>query len=194
VSLAICVLLSCVSSAQADSYAWGASIDGLEVEVTLPGFREGAGGEGWTEDRARRFARRGAELAAMVPNLRLEERLEDDEGLLAIFAGRRERTGLRDFEGSEEHWDALVRFFERLGFARRPARERALFTIAVGTSTELEPPHQAFYERCGPCWSPPAVHRVGGRDVIGVFADRESARRARRWLAARGVAGRVVPL
>lgn len=192
-------LLSAPAPACADSYVWHGRIGRLEVDVHLLGFREGAGAGGWSEDGARRFARRGAELEAMLrARVHLVESVEDDRGLLAIVDGQTIETGLRDFDGADADWDALVAFFRARGYAPRAARPIRVLTIELAASTPAdadvaEPPDQMYAEACAPC-SIPSVHALGARRVVGLFATRAEARRALAWLRARGIAGRIAPL
>jgi hypothetical protein len=194
------VLMSLPCVARADAYAWGGAIDGLEVSVVLAGFREGAGGDGWSEEGARRFARRGAEIVALMGGgLRLEEQVGDDDGLVAVFGARRVPLGVREFEGSDAEWDRVVRALVAQGLARSSSttpRVVTLYTIELPGTTRAdleEPAGQAFYEACVPC-APHAVHTLGGRRVIGVFSGRGAARRALRSLETQGVRGRVARL
>lgn len=196
----VALLASIPGLARADGYAWGGTVDGLEVRVTLLGFRDGAGTSGWTEEGARRFARRAASLAAWTgPGASLEETVEDDEGLTLIRDGRRFALGIRDFDGTDAQWEAVLTAVRALGLApARRARAVRVYTIelAAGASATMEdPPGLMFYERCLPCMGSPAVHVLGeGRRVVGVFDGPVAARRGLRWLQARGVRGRVTPL
>lgn len=202
-AIIVLFVLALPAVARADAHAWGGTIDGLEVSVVLMGFREGAGTSGWTEDGVRRFALRAAELARLTgPGARLEESVEDDAGLTLVIDGLRTPLGLRDFEGSDAEWDAVLARARELGLtpsrSARTARAVRIYTIEVAADaiTGVEdPPGQLFYEACLPCTAPEAVHALTpSRRVIGVFGSRAAARRAESWLRDRGVRGRVAPL
>lgn len=185
--------------ARADAYAWGGRIGSLEVEVELLGFHEGAGVGGWSEESARRFARRGAELASMFRRpVRLVETIDSAE-LVAIIGGRTIPTGIRGFVGDDAQWDALVALFRARGLAPRAAPPPSIYTIELvtraeaGVDLEVEPPGSMFREACAPC-RVPAVHTVRGRRVVGLFSSRRAASRALAWLGRRGVSGRIALL
>lgn len=213
--LALLLVLLVPAGARADAYAWGGTRGRVSVSVTLSGFSEGAGVGGWTVEGARWLASWAPRVEALLPP-GVHARIGNDEadGDLVVRlqgAGPSETIALgihRAFPGADLDpvIEVLSRRFRTLPpppsdapvytvqlLAASPAHASAFARGLDGRAIEAS--DDFFWETCLPC-SPRVAHVLVGpgplaRVVVGVHADRTSARRSLRRLRALGLRGFV---
>lgn len=219
-ALLVCVLVvasSSASLARADAYAWGGHLGRVSVGVSLSGFNDGAGTDGWRLENARWFATWAVRANAVLPaGVRLEITSDEaSEELVARLVSAQSTETLplavdRAFPGDLDA--VLPRLAARFGRSVPPEPPAApLYTVQVLAAAHPEHADALarridrslsggsddfFFEACLPCATRTAhvlapdargIRRV----VVGVHADRASARRALRGIRDAGLDGYV---
>jgi hypothetical protein len=219
-AFAFVVVSSLAPVARADGYVWGGTTGRVSVDVQLSGFNEGAGIGGWRPEDARWFRAWAATVEALLPvGVRMEiTSAEVDGELVARFirgGGSVEELPLGIDQAFPGDLDAILpELAAHLG-APLPASPRGarIYTVQLFASASADAADafaesidaqlaaadtgtDFFYGTCTPCSTPVAhVLPVDSRGlhtvVVGLHADRGSARRALDVVRTLGLGGFV---
>ncbi|MFO0554082.1 MAG: SPOR domain-containing protein [Polyangiaceae bacterium] len=209
--LALVTALLVPATARADAYAWGGQSGPLSVDVTLLGFRDGAGEGGWEVEDARALAAWGARFGALSSefDVALTYGPDTDETTIVLTEHGAPSSPRTTVFGGEPDLEAAYAWVARAvgaspdgAFVESPSvftiqllatksRERADRYADMLERAGVAPKHSFFYENCLPC----SVHELHVLDlgdgwfrvVTGIFDSPARARQSLRELRAAGL-------